>query len=180
MSRPLLSLLTPIALIVACNGQTDGDGDGTVGASSEAGAASANPIPMGDAGQGGAAANGAGGIGGVAGTEGIAGASPLCPSDKLSFTRDTACQNDGFVEFCLPADDVALQARALSIAPTLTWTSSRGRAGCDAESERLYQLPMSADDCAAPGASLSDATWATICELAALPEVRRIVPTLFE
>ncbi|WP_437562179.1 hypothetical protein [Sorangium sp. So ce542] len=103
-----------------------------------------------------------------------------CPTEKLAFTRETGCANDGSVEFCLPAGDEALLARVRDIAPTIQEGSSRGRAGCDVPAETLYFFPTGDAECVARHGALEDAAWDKICRIAALPEVRAIVPTWYE
>lgn len=103
-----------------------------------------------------------------------------CPTQKLAFTRDTGCANDGSVEFCLPTGDEALVARVRDIAPTLLAGSSRGRASCDVPAETLYFFPTGDAECAAPHGALEEAAWNKLCRIAALPEVRAIVPTWYE
>ncbi|WP_437635507.1 hypothetical protein [Sorangium sp. So ce854] len=103
-----------------------------------------------------------------------------CPTQKLAFTRDTGCVNDGSVEFCLPAGDEALVARVRDIAPTILAGSSRGRASCDVPAETLYFFPTGDAECVAPHGALEEAAWSKLCRIAALPEVRAIVPTWYE
>ncbi|WP_437727612.1 hypothetical protein [Sorangium sp. So ce861] len=103
-----------------------------------------------------------------------------CPTEKLAFTRETGCANDGSVEFCLPTGDEALLARVRDIAPTIQAGSSRGRAGCDVPAETLYFFPTGDAECVARHGALEDAAWDKICRIAALPEVRTIVPTWYE
>lgn len=103
-----------------------------------------------------------------------------CPAHKLAFTKETGCANDGSVEFCLPSGDDALLARARAIAPTIQAGSSRGRAGCDVPAETLYAFPTGDAECVARHGALVDAAWDRLCRLAALPEVRAIVPTWYE
>jgi hypothetical protein len=88
--------------------------------------------------------------------------------------------NDGSVEFCLPAGDDALLARVRDIAPTIQAQSSSGRAGCDVPAETLYFFPTGEAECVAHHGALEDAAWDKLCRIAALPEVRAIVPTWYE
>lgn len=88
--------------------------------------------------------------------------------------------NDGSVEFCLPAGDDALLARVRDIAPTIQAGSSPGRAGCDVPAETLYFFPTGEVECVAYHGALEDAAWDKLCRIAALPEVRAIVPTWYE
>ncbi|MDI3282147.1 hypothetical protein [Polyangium sp. 15x6] len=103
-----------------------------------------------------------------------------CPTNEITFTQETGCMNDGSVEFCLPAGHEALVARVREIAPTIEAGSSRGRAGCNVPAETLYFFPTGEAECAARHGALVDAAWDKICRIAALPEVRKIVPTWYE
>jgi hypothetical protein len=107
---------------------------------------------------------------------------PGCRTDKIEFTQQTGCANDGSVEFCLPAPDAAALAEVLAIDATIfcEWGSS-GRVGCNTLTEQLCLLPV---DCPAYNApvppTMADASWKTVCELAALDVVARIAPTRYE
>lgn len=103
-----------------------------------------------------------------------------CPTNKLAFTKDDGCRNDGSVEFCLPADDDALLQRVRAIAPTIEANPSSGRAGCDVPAETLYFFPTGEAECTERHGALRDAAWDQLCRIAALPEVTRIVPTWYE
>ncbi|WP_437818317.1 hypothetical protein [Sorangium sp. So ce1078] len=112
--------------------------------------------------------------------EGPAPVAASCPTQKIAFTRDTGCVNDGSVEFCLPTGDEALLARVRDIAPAIQAGSSRGRARCDVPAETLYLFPTGDAECVARHGALEDAAWDQVCRIAALPEVREIVPTWYE
>jgi hypothetical protein len=103
-----------------------------------------------------------------------------CPTNELAFTQETGCVNDGSVEFCLPTGDEALVARVQEIAPTIQAGSSQGRAGCNLPAETLYFFPTGEAECVAHHGALVDAAWDKLCRIAALPEVREIVPTWYE
>ncbi|WP_164018328.1 hypothetical protein [Pyxidicoccus trucidator] len=103
-----------------------------------------------------------------------------CPRHELAFSRETGCQNDGAVEFCLPKGNDALLARVKAIAPKVHAGASRGRAGCDTSQETLYFFPTEATECVSHHGALTPAAWDALCRLAALPEVRAIVPTWYE
>lgn len=105
---------------------------------------------------------------------------PACATGKLKFTQATGCQNDGSVEFCLPAADLDSQARAQAVAADLRCAPGGGRARCSAGSELLCFFPTEAGRCVAVHGALTAAAWAQVCALAALPAVREIVPTFFE
>lgn len=108
---------------------------------------------------------------------------PGCATDKIRFTQDTGCLNDGSVEFCLPADDPG----ALDSVHALVDENSvkgrcmqaRGRAGCDLESEVLCRVET-AGLCVERHGALTDTGWALIYDLAALESVREIGPTWYE
>jgi hypothetical protein len=102
---------------------------------------------------------------------------PPCPVDRITFAQDAGCLNDGSVEFCAPADDPAALAAVQRIAPDATCMRAAGRARCDMTAEILCLLPTHCADHFSP---LPDARWQTICDLAALPFVPRIVPTWYE
>ncbi|NTX52898.1 hypothetical protein HR086_16365 [Myxococcus sp. CA039A] len=103
-----------------------------------------------------------------------------CPTHKLRFSRETGCMNDGSVEFCLPTGDEALLARVKALAPSIEANPSRGRAGCDLPKETLYFIPTGETECEARHGALTPAAWTMVCDVAALPEVRKLVPTWYE
>ena len=118
-----------------------------------------------------------GGNGGA--TDGGAdGSQPGCRTDKIEFTQQTGCANDGSVEFCLPAPDAAALAEVLAIDATIfcEWGSS-GRVGCNTLTEQLCLLPA---NCLGNTAPMSNASWQTVCQLAALDVVAKIAPTFYE
>ncbi|MFY1826046.1 hypothetical protein ACN47A_09045 [Myxococcus fulvus] len=107
-------------------------------------------------------------------------AKDACPTAKLAFTREAGCRNDGAVELCLPAGDAGLLARVQALAPGARALSSRGRAACDTASEVLVLLPLEERDCEARHGALTPAAWERLCRVAALPQVRALVPTWYE
>jgi hypothetical protein len=139
-------------------------------------------LSQGAGGSGGTATGGAGGsaTGGNGGaTDGGAdGSQPGCRTDKIEFTQQTGCANDGSVEFCLPAPDAAALAEVLAIDATIfcEWGSS-GRVGCNTLTEQLCLLPA---NCLGNTAPMSNASWQTVCQLAALDVVAKIAPTFYE
>ncbi len=104
---------------------------------------------------------------------------PSSPSEKIRFTQDTGCLNDGSVEFCLPAHDDAALIAVREIVPGVRCMQARGRAGCDLDREILCMVETSGLCVEAYGA-MTDAGWALVCEVAALDAVREIVPTWYE
>lgn len=107
-------------------------------------------------------------------------AAATCPTEELLFTQANGCMNDGSVEFCLPTGDEDLVARVKEIAPTIQAGSTKGRAGCNVPAETLYFFPTGPAECVAPHGALVDAAWEKLCRIAALPEVKKIVPTWYE
>ena len=104
---------------------------------------------------------------------------PACRMDKISFTQDIGCFNDGSFEFCLPADDTDALTAAQRIAPNIVCMRAGGRARCDLDTEILC-LVSTDGMCQELQQPMTDSGWQTVCELAALPFVRQIVPTWYE
>jgi hypothetical protein len=104
---------------------------------------------------------------------------PSCRTDKIEFTQQTGFGNDGSVEFCLPAPDAAALAEVLAIDATIfcEWGSS-GRVGCNTLTEQLCLLPVDYNATVPP--TMADASWKTVCQLAALDVVAKIAPTRYE
>lgn len=104
-----------------------------------------------------------------------------CPTQKMTaFTKQTGCHNDGNVEFCIPNHDAALLSTIQAIAASVKCTSGGGRARCNPSTELLCFYPTSLGNCLARYGELTDAAWIQLCQIAALPQVREIVPTWFE
>lgn len=107
-------------------------------------------------------------------------ADPARCSDEIRFTQATGCQNDGSVEFCIPANDQGVLARLAAIEPAISCAAGGGRAGCnDPPGLWLCFYPTRAP-AQCDGSAMTDDTWQDMCEIAALPEVTEIVPTIFE
>jgi hypothetical protein len=104
---------------------------------------------------------------------------PTCPADKITFTQDTGCLNDGSVEFCVPASDLDALAAVREIAPGARCIQAGGRARCDLDTEVLCMIETRGM-CVAYHGAMTDDGWQTVCDLAALPFVRKIVPTWYE
>ena len=116
------------------------------------------------------------------GAESTSDALLFCPTYKIDFTRKTGCQNDGAVEFCVPKDGLALQARIKALDSDITFVGSRGRAQCDIATELLGMYPVDREpggDCTASGA-LTRHAWSDVCLIASECKVRRVVPTFYE
>lgn len=103
-----------------------------------------------------------------------------CRTDKIAFSQATGCKNDGAVEFCLPASDDGALAQVASIDSTIVCVQGvHGRAGCDLKVGQLCQLPIPSTRCSMED-PMPDALWLTVCRLAALDAVAKIVPTWYE
>lgn len=103
-------------------------------------------------------------------------------TDKLAFTYETSCGNDGGVEFCIPANDAATLGAVLGVSSTIACTPGGGRAMCNATPGLLLcSYPTSyPGQCIARYGAMTDAVWADMCQLAALPQITAIVPTILE
>jgi hypothetical protein len=102
-----------------------------------------------------------------------------CAAQKITFTQENSCLNDGSFEFCVPKNDPEAMAAVLEIAPDAGCVAgSRGRAGCDLETQVLC-LVSTRGMCAESDA-MADTGWQTTCDLAGLPFVQKVVPTWYE
>lgn len=108
---------------------------------------------------------------------GISTTSPSNFPEKIQFTRQDACFNDGSVEFCIPKDDAQAINSVEEIAPTVTCFPSGGRARCDTQTEMVCLVST---DAFCTGQTISSEGWQTIQELATLPFIQKIVPTFYE
>jgi hypothetical protein len=108
---------------------------------------------------------------------------PEDPALKFPFTRETGCQNDGSVEFCVAKADLALQAKVRRIAPSVRTGTSRGRVGCEPKREILYFFPTPGHDpavCSGRHGALTERAWGQLLELAALSGISRFAQTRYE
>ena len=103
-----------------------------------------------------------------------------CATDKIAFSMDTSCQNDGSYEFCIPNDAPDYVTTVTSIAPATTCGPGRGRASCDPDSQHLCMVDLQ-DACGPNHQPTEDfAAWRQACALADLPFIEMIVPTWYE
>jgi hypothetical protein len=102
-----------------------------------------------------------------------------CPTEKVRFTRETGCRNDGYVEFCVPANDTKLRAAVRRIAPAAI---NKGPQRCDPQTELLFFLPVDVESgsCVERWGAMTARGWRQVCALARLPEIRSIRHTIFE
>jgi hypothetical protein len=103
---------------------------------------------------------------------------PRCPGEKIHFTKETGCRNDGYVEFCVPEADKKLRAAIKRIAPT---GENKGHQRCGAN-ELLFFLPVDVDSgsCVERWGAMTNRGWNQVCALARLPRIAGIRPTRFE
>ncbi|HEX3053556.1 MAG TPA: hypothetical protein VHP83_23050 [Aggregatilineaceae bacterium] len=104
---------------------------------------------------------------------------PACPTAKITFTQADGCHNDDSFEFCLPANDPAALAAVQAIAPNVECIGSRGRARCNIPDEVLC-LVNTKGMCVERHGAMNDTGWQTVCELASLPLISKVVPTFYE
>ena len=112
-------------------------------------------------------------------------ASRVCASghtDKLEFTYESSCGNDGGVEFCIPANDATTLAAVTAVSSTITCNAGGGRAMCSATPGLLLcSYPtLYPGQCTTQYGRMTDKVWADMCQLAALPQITRIVQTILE
>jgi hypothetical protein len=101
---------------------------------------------------------------------------------KIKFTREQSCANDGSVEWCIPDNDAQLVTTLAGISSTISCAPGGGRAGCFTPSGRLLcSYPTSyPDQCSSSGGEMKPEVWDDICQVAALPQITEIVPTIFD
>jgi hypothetical protein len=112
-------------------------------------------------------------------------ASMVCATghtDKLAFTYETSCGNDGGVEFCIPANDTATHDVVTAVSSAITCNAGGGRAMCNATPGLLLcTYPTSyPGQCITQYGAMTAKVWADMCQLAALPQITKIVPTILE
>ncbi|HET9987053.1 MAG TPA: hypothetical protein VFQ65_00995 [Kofleriaceae bacterium] len=112
-------------------------------------------------------------------------ASKVCATghtDKLKFTYETSCGNDGGVEFCISANDAATLGAVTAVSSTITCNAGGGRAMCNATPGLLLcSYPTSyPGQCIAQYGAMTDQVWTDMCQLAALPQITEIVATILE
>jgi hypothetical protein len=121
-----------------------------------------------------------------AGEDEIVGPDPhgCAHNDKIAFSREEGCLNDGAVEFCKPSGDAELAEALFAIEPGLeVLAGSRGRVGCELATHDLVLFPTPGHDpsvCTGRHGELLPEAWDRLCAIAAFPHVDLIVPTWFE
>jgi hypothetical protein len=101
-----------------------------------------------------------------------------CPEEKINFTKETGCHNDGYVEFCAPEGHKQLRAAITRIAPT---AQQRKERNCS-ENEVLFFLPIEVElgSCVERGGAMTDKAWNQVCALARLRQITGIRHVRFE
>jgi hypothetical protein len=102
--------------------------------------------------------------------------------EKIKFSRAESCANDGGVEWCIPDNDPALQTMLATISPSIQCAPGGGRAGCYTPTGLLLCSYPTAypGQCVTMYGEMTADVWADMCELAALPQITQIVPTILE
>lgn len=104
-----------------------------------------------------------------------------CRLEKMSFNQQTACRNDGSVEFCIDDSDAELLKAVQEINPDIECQNGvRGRADCQLDSEKYCVFPAETEQCLEPNGAMTDQAWQQLCQISALDGVQRIVPTWYE
>ena len=101
-----------------------------------------------------------------------------CPTEKINFTKETGCHNDGYVKFCAPEGNKQLRAAIKRIAPT---AEKRNERNCS-EKEILFFLPIEVElgSCVERRGAMTDKAWKQVCALARLPQIAGIRHVRFE
>jgi len=105
----------------------------------------------------------------------------VCDMSKFSFTQESGCVNDGWVEFCAEkaGAPVVTQLRALS--PDVQIVEGHiGRAACNEATDYLVSHPVREADCTQRYGALTDSAWNTLCALSQVPETKHFVPGFAE
>lgn len=101
--------------------------------------------------------------------------------DKIKFSREQSCGNDGSVEWCIPDNDAQLVSTLATISSTIYCAPGGGRAMCHTGGKLLCSYPTSyPQQCLTSWGEMKPEVWDDICEVAAQPQITEIVPTLLE
>ncbi|MBL8954949.1 MAG: hypothetical protein JNK82_29500 [Myxococcaceae bacterium] len=105
----------------------------------------------------------------------------VCDMAKFSFTQESGCVNDGWVEFCAAKGGAPLLNTLRAISPDVSIVEGRiGRAGCNEATEYLVTHTVSEVDCMQRYGALTDPAWNTLCALSQVPETKHFVPGFAE
>jgi hypothetical protein len=108
---------------------------------------------------------------------GIARAEVLgCPTQEIQFDQAHGCSNSGTIEFCIPTNDSQTERAVRRIVEGVSSVNCQagatGQVGCRSSESLCRVRTQGRPMCS--GAALSDEGWAVVCQLATLPEIRRI------
>ena len=105
----------------------------------------------------------------------------VCDMAKFSFTQQSGCANDGWVEFCADKAGAPVINALRGLAPGVSIEEGIiGRAGCNEGLEYFVSLPVAAADCVAPHGALTEPAWSRLCALSQVPETKHFVPGFAE
>lgn len=105
-----------------------------------------------------------------------------CSTEKIQFTQEDGCLNDGSFEFCIVNNNDALLSKLYETVPNMTCIRAGGRARCDLQTQMLC-LVSTEGLCHAgqpQPRALTDEGWALACNLASQPYIEKIVATWYE
>jgi hypothetical protein len=102
-----------------------------------------------------------------------------CPTDKILFTQDEGCLNDGSFEFCVANDPELLNSLYVDV-PNMMCIQAGGRARCDIQTQMLCMV--STEGLCEPNQprALTAEGWELACNLASRPYIGTLVPTWYE
>lgn len=104
-----------------------------------------------------------------------------CKTQKIRFTQQTGCANDGSFEFCLPVGDSVAKEKILKIDRSISCElGPGGRAECHRESQQLCTFRIPVGQCTNWKSPLPEEVWKIVCQLAELEAVPMIVHTVLE
>jgi hypothetical protein len=104
-----------------------------------------------------------------------------CDMAKFSFTQESGCVNDGWVEFCAEKAGAPVLTALRALAPDVSIVEGQiGRAGCNEATEYLVSQPVREADCKAKYGALTDSAWNTLCALSQVKETKHFVPGFAE
>jgi len=103
-------------------------------------------------------------------------------AEKINFSQQQSCANDGSVEFCIPDGDLELRDMMRAISTSITCAPGGGRAECNRVPGLLLCTYPTAfpEQCSTQHGAMTDEVWSDMCAISAFPEITAIVATFFE
>ncbi len=96
---------------------------------------------------------------------------------KFSFTQQSGCVNDGWVEFCATKGGAPVTTALRAIASDISIEEGIiGNAGCDQQNDYYVREPLHATDCVSEHGALTDDKWNELCALSQVPQTKHFVP----